>query len=210
MNDFFPEEPKKLKERISRYKRQLKKGDRDGAGKRYLVGPMYQLLGNNDGALEYYNWFKKEYEDDSGEPYMCICWALALYQGGLKAEAVKKLQTAMLSNLYLIPLLLNKPLKKLDAWLGSNWEWQEYAEEVPQELLRLWGDEEKSWADQLYYSPEFVNDRKRYIEIHEQLKGLPPSQKRSDLVMESHSMRYGNDEDVEVPHLRLVKSESLR
>ena len=110
MNDFFPEEPKKLKERISRYKRLLKKDYSDGGGKRYLIGPMYQLLGNGEGALEYYSWFNKKYDDDSGDPYMRLCWTLALIQDGQDKAANAMLKYTMLSNIYLVHLCLGRRL----------------------------------------------------------------------------------------------------
>ena len=55
---FFPEDPKKLKSRIRSYERSLKQDPMDdGYGKRYLLGPMYLLLGDVDGALRHYAWF---------------------------------------------------------------------------------------------------------------------------------------------------------
>ena len=207
MSDFFPEEPKKLKERISRYKRQLKKGDRDGAGKRYLVGPMYQLLGNLEGALEFYSWFQKEYDDDCGEPYMSLCWTLALLQDGQTQAAIKKLRATMFSNLYLVPHLLGEPIKTLDIWLGSNWEWLDYAQEIPRELIRLWTEEDLEWVKKTYYGAVLENDRKQYIAINRKLNGLPPGQERSALVMASHSLQYGEKPDRKIPRLHLVTSD---
>ncbi len=49
--------PRKIRERIRRYERKLRAekyryGDYDdGAGKRHFIGPLYLLLGDNEGAL---------------------------------------------------------------------------------------------------------------------------------------------------------------
>jgi len=193
MNDFFPEEPKKLKERISRYKRKLKADTHDGAGSRYLIGPMYQLLGDNEAALEFYKWFDKVYDDDIGEPYMSLCWALALHRKGHSEEAKAKLQKTMFDNLFLIPHLLGRKLEDPGIWLSFNLQWQDYAEAIPRELLRLWTDEDKKWAISLYDSPEFVSLRTRYIEINRKINELRPGPERSALIKDSLRLRSGSN-----------------
>ncbi len=48
----YPQEPKKIRERINRYERKLRKeyekfgSISDGYGKRYLLGPLYLVLGD--------------------------------------------------------------------------------------------------------------------------------------------------------------------
>ncbi len=57
----FPEDPKKLRTRIRSYERKLEKEKeefnycRDGSGKRYLLGPLYMLMGDIDGAIKSLN-----------------------------------------------------------------------------------------------------------------------------------------------------------
>ena len=55
-------------------------------------------------------------------------------------EAVRTLCHTMLLNVYLVPFVLGHHPRRLDVWHGSNWEWPEYAAEVPQALLNLWDD----------------------------------------------------------------------
>ena len=106
MGSFFPDEPKKLKERISRYRRALKTDLSDGAGKRFLVGPMYLLLGDIDGAIGYYDWYSEAFPDDGPEPFNHLSWALSLYKVGRMVDAATKIRQTMFSNLYLVPHLL--------------------------------------------------------------------------------------------------------
>ncbi len=67
-------EEQKIRSRLRSYERKLEKEKkehgfyRDGAGKRYQVGPHYLLLGDNEGALGAFQWFEKEFPDDVGEP----------------------------------------------------------------------------------------------------------------------------------------------
>lgn len=192
MNSFFPNDLKKLKVRIRTYERALSGGDRDGAGKRYLLGPMYLLLGDVEGALKHFEWFDKTYADDCGEPYQYLCWTLALYKAGKLDAATLKFKQTMLENLYLIPAMLGESPEPRDIWRGSSMAELDYAEEIPVELLRLWDDESKIWAKRLWNDPTVTQFRERYIDIERQLKTVEPGPKRTMLVNESFRMRSGS------------------
>ena len=103
MADLFPTEPRRIRDRIRRYERALQReldtgSTRDGFGKRYVLGPLYMLLGDVDGALASFDWYVNAYPDDSGEPYQYLTWALALFRGGRRPEAVHTLCHTMLQN----------------------------------------------------------------------------------------------------------------
>ncbi len=108
-------ENQKIRSRLRSYERKLEKEKkehgfyRDGAGKRYQIGPHYLLLDDNDGALAAFQWFEKEFPDDVGEPGHFLCWTLALHRAGNEVGAAKKLRQTMFSNLYLVPRLLGSP-----------------------------------------------------------------------------------------------------
>ena len=93
----FPKEPKKIKERIRRYHRAFRKEHKkigyisDGYGKRYLLGPLYMLLGDTAGAMESFEWYEETFPDDVGEPVHFLCWTLALYRSGNTEAATQKL-----------------------------------------------------------------------------------------------------------------------
>ena len=119
MADLFPTDPGRIRDRIRRYERALRKEldtgyGRDGYGKRYLLGPLYMLLDDLDGALVSFDWDAAAYPDDGGEPYRYLTWALALFRGGRPPEAVQKLYPIMLQNVYLVPVVLGHPPRRLD------------------------------------------------------------------------------------------------
>ncbi len=180
----------KIRSRLRSYERKLQKEKkehgfyRDGAGKRYQVGPHYMLLGDNEGALDAFLWFEKEFPDDSGEPGHYLCWSLALYGSGNEVGAAKKLRQTMLSNLYLVPRLLGSPIPELAIWHGSSDAEPSHAEYVPEAYLQLWTEAEREWAAGLYHSPGFTSVRARYIEISRALDTTPPGPVRSRLVEE--------------------------
>jgi tetratricopeptide (TPR) repeat protein len=194
MGDLFPTEPRRIRERICRYERALKKEleegfGGDGYGKRFLLGPLYMLMGDIDGALASFDWYEKAYPGDSGEPYQYLTWALALFRGGRRQEAFNKLYQTMLQNLYLVPFLLGRNPRQLDMWHGSNFEWVEYAVDVPEELLNLWDDVAKQWAQEVMGHPAVMEKVTRYVDIHRELENKPPRSRRSALVNESFALK---------------------
>jgi hypothetical protein len=191
----FPSEPKKIRARITRYERELRKErDKfgymsDGYGKRYLLGPLYLLMGDVAGAVKSFDWFEQTFPDDIGEPVHFLCWTLALYRSGDTTQAVQRLRQTMLSNLYLIPHLLGREQDELDISYGTNYEQKEFLDYVPPEIWALWDGPALRWAQEMYDSPEFRQVRARYIEISEQLKSEPPGPRRSELVNEAFRLQ---------------------
>jgi hypothetical protein len=195
----FPKDPKAIRSRIRRYERALRKEYQehgfydDGFGKRYLLGPLYLIMGDLAGALGYFEWFEQAFPDDVGEPVHYLCWTLALYRSGDMARASLKLRQTMLSNLYLVPHLLGLVQEELDIWYGSNFDEKDYLRYVPPEVYVLWDEPALQWARETYDSPEFHRVRARYIEIYRQLKSEPQGPTRSKLVSEAYGLRSADD-----------------
>ncbi len=184
----------KIRSRLRSYERKLQKEKkeygfyRDGAGKRYHIGPHYMLLGDNDGALAAFRWFEKEFSDDAGEPAHLLCWSLALYRAGNEIGAAKKLRRTVLANLYLVPHLLGSPIVEVAIWHVSSDAQPRYIECVPEAYLQLWSDAERQWASRLYHSAGFQSVRARYIEIGKLLNTTPPGLKRSRLIEQMYEL----------------------
>jgi hypothetical protein len=192
----FPQDPKKIRPRIRRYERALRRKQacdgfiNDGAGKRYLLGPLYLLMGDTEGALRSFTWFAQTFPDDSGDPVHGLCWTLALYRAGELEHAAAKLRQTMLSNLYLLPRLLSMDQDHIDLWYPSNLAEQRYCDDVPDALLALWEPPSLQWVNALYSSEPWRRVRCRYIAIYTQLKDEPPGPKRSRLIEEAFQLQY--------------------
>lgn len=192
----LPTEPRKIKERIRRYERAFVKERQehgmisDGAGKRYLLGPLYLILNDIEGALKYYQWFETEFPDDVGEPLQYFCWALALYRKGDIEAASNKLIQTMMKNLYLIPRILGQSQERYDIWHGSNYEDIEYLSYLPPVVMELCSEKELDWIGKQYSSDQFTTIRERYIDIQRQLKDEPRGPKRSELVEQSSKLEH--------------------
>lgn len=187
----LPKEPSKLRQRIRRYERAFEKEFAqygmigDGAGKRYLLAPLYLIMGDLDGAVKSFAWYAEQFPDDSPDPGHYLCWALALHRVGDEDAASQKLGQAMLANLHLLPRLFGENTERLDIWYGSNIAWPDYVDDLPPEFFDIWTSAEREWARQLYTSEHFTKVRTQYIDIESQLRDEPRGPRRSQLVDEA-------------------------
>jgi hypothetical protein len=190
----FPTDPKKIKQRIRRYERSLRKNDpihglRDGYGKRFLLGPLYLMLGNVQDTLDHYKWYQNAYPDDSGYALNFLCWAITLYRHGDFEEAEKKVINTMLSNIFLIPYILGHETPSLDSWEDRYYNELMEIEYFPHEILDFITSEEMEWIKALHNNPKITTIRKKYIEIDDQLENLPRGEKRTKLCHELFKIR---------------------
>ena len=189
---------KKIKATITRYRRILNIEWKehhfisDGAGIRYLIGPLYLRIDDTKGAMAHYQWFEKMFDDDSGEPFHRMGWTLSLHRHGDDPGAERMLLIAMLTNLYLFPLLFGDDPEIEEGRYGSNRTELAYITEAPKWMLNLWTEEELRWARDLYYGDQAVKIRERYVTIHQFLELERPGKKRSALVDEVSKLERGD------------------
>jgi len=198
---------KKIKATITRYRRILNIEWKehhfisDGAGKRYMIGPLYLRIDDTKGAMTHYKWFEKMFDDDSGEPFHRMGWTLALHRHGDGPSAERMLLIAMLMNLYLFPVLFGEDPETYEVGFGSNWTESEYITGAPKWMFTLWTEEELAWAKGIYYGEQAVKIRDRYITINQFLELERPGEKRSELVEESMKLERGDYSSLGViPH----------
>jgi len=190
----FPTDPKKIRQRIRSYERKLAQEERelgavdDSYGKRLLLGPLYMLAGDLDGALAHFKWYEEKFPDDSPEPFQYLTWALALHRAGRGEEAFRRLYRTVLANLYLVPYLLGEGLQDLGFEPFSSDESIEYARAIPDELLALWDDEARSWARSVLDDPRVREKCKRFVEIQRELDNERPGPRRTELIRERSAL----------------------
>jgi len=196
----FPKTEKTLKKRIASYKASLLKEKReyghvnDGAGKRYLLFPMYLVLNSTKESQDYIDWYEKEFPDDAGEPIQKLCWALMLRRIGKETEARRMLAEAMLANLYILPKVLGKRIAAYDIWHSSSDAQINYVEYMPHEALGSLTEEDIQWISHEYESLDFQRIRKRYVEIYQKLKGIKDIAERKQILDESYSLLSAFDQ----------------
>src|SRR5712691_1526955 len=192
----FPTDPRTIRARIRRYERALRQEQerfsciRDGGGTRYLLGPLYLLLGDTAGALRSFAWFAETFPDDSGDPVHLLCWTLAWYRTGDMRRAAGTLRQTMLSNLYLLPRVLGREQDVIDMWHPSNRTEKSYRDAIPEAWLALWDPPALHWAHTVYQRASMQRVRRRYIAIYHQLQTEPIGPTRHHLVDEAMHLKY--------------------
>ncbi len=190
----FPEAPNKIQARIRRYEKALHDEYaqhgmiHDGRGKRYLLGPLYMVKHDLEGALRSFAWFDATFPNDIGEPGQYLCWALALYQHGDHEQATQKLLQVMVMNLYLLPRLLDLDEEPGEMWHDSSEASPEYLQFLPPVLFQLWDDNAKVWAKARYHHHTFTTVRNQYITIQRQLTHEPVGPRRTQLVKDASAL----------------------
>ena len=191
----LPKTPKGFYSLIEQYKKALQKEKRewgiydDSYGRRLLIGPLYLIANDTEGAIKYYKWYVKNFPDDSSEPFMSLCWTLSLYRAGKLEEAKIKLIHTMFSNLYILPHLFGEDQPAYIFRHGSNWESKGHLVNLPDEYPAQWSQDEIKWAREVYYSDEITAIRDRFIEIEIKLQNEQPSINRSGLLDELFALR---------------------
>jgi hypothetical protein len=107
---------------------------------------------------------------------------------GDEKKAKYLLADLMLSNLYFIPAVIGTPIDRQDIWHASNDAQQDYADDIPIEILNAITDAERSWIAQMHDSLEFRRYRKRHVAIYRELANTDGVEKRSPLVREAGAL----------------------
>ena len=125
----------RLEDAIGIFKQMLKLNPNDNQGARYLMGPLYDQLGNLEEAARWY-------ERNGDDPHNLYHYGLALIQQNKLEKAATILIFAIFTNPYIAPILLGDKLPKSDWWHGINWAEPEYAEDYMIEYNSWWEKEE--------------------------------------------------------------------
>jgi hypothetical protein len=163
-------------------------GYHDGRGLRYAPPQYYVKLNDFKGAMTYFRWFHKNFEDDCCTPHFLFEWCITLFKNGKLKDAEKKAVETFMSNTYLIDKFLGKPFHAFDNLPDSKWHKEQLTRYAPysaeQEALKDFAD----WLSQFVLSDRFKAITTAFIENELQLMTEPASAKRSALVDRKYRM----------------------
>jgi hypothetical protein len=197
-DSIFPSEPKKIRERIKRYERAFSAPHHDdGAGKRFLLGPLYLLSGDTEGALNSYVWYKRTFPDDIPESFNHLCWILTLIRSDREAEARTKFREMLFDNLYVVPVFLGETPTPHPFRHFSNWSELSYVLEGPTELFDLWNADERVWLKTEWTNSKLQEDIRNYIAVQMELDQASGPDLRGKLIQKAAQIATGR-------HLRAV------
>lgn len=138
--------------------------------------------------MRYFNWFHKNFNDDSGYPSFLLEWTITLFKNSKLKEAEKKALETFFSNTYLIDKFLGKELLDLNISEHSNWE----NPELVDNLIYKHSDAElqdfTAWLSEFVISQKFYQYANEFIEIQRRLKTEPVGITRSQLVSRRYSL----------------------
>jgi hypothetical protein len=187
----------KIKLKIDKYKKALASDKKywggyyhDGQGIRYLIPELYIQIADYKGALKYFNWFHKNFEDDSCYPIFLFEWTFVLYKNNLRKDAEKKLHQTFFSNTYLLDKFLGKEFLDLDKNESSSWEYQSLKDHYRYDKNRTDFVDFANWIEEELQTRIFLDKANRFVEIEQLLKTTPIGKKRSELVNELSHLKY--------------------
>jgi hypothetical protein len=172
-----PKQQERIKNKIKKIKLALAADKKywggqhhDGQGLRYIPPRYYIQLKDFSGGLRYFNWFDKNFSDDSGYPDFLFEWTITLFKTGRLKEAEKKAFETFCSNTYLLDIFFGRPITKITKWEGSNLDTQDFAENdfsysAQQEKLADFS----FWLDQFIATEKFNLVSNKYLDIQQRL-----------------------------------------
>ncbi|MDQ0477280.1 tol-pal system YbgF family protein [Chryseobacterium sp. MDT2-18] len=102
----------------------------DSRGLRYLPPELYLRIQDYSGALRYFNWFSKNFPDDSGYPVFLFEWAITLFKKDRIKEAKAKIIQIDLVNTWIVPAFLEAENSRPPTKVFSNWQMPDVAEDM--------------------------------------------------------------------------------
>ncbi|AJR03002.1 tetratricopeptide repeat protein [Siansivirga zeaxanthinifaciens] len=191
-----PKQQERIKNKIKKVKAALAADKRfwggqyhDGHGLRYIPPQLYIELNDYTGGLRYFNWFHKNFPDDSGYPDFLFEWTIILYKTGRLKEAEKKAFETFCSNTYLFDNFFERQVTKLEKWEGSNLETQEFVDNQfsysnKQDNLADFSE----WLDNFITAEKFILLSNKYLDIQKRLKVEKDTETRQYLIQHERQL----------------------
>lgn len=180
---------KKVKAALSADKKRWGGQYHDGQGLRYYPPQLYIELNDFTGGLRYFNWFNKNFPDDSGYPDFLFEWTIILFKTGKLKDAEKKAFETFRSNTYLFDIFFGRQVMKINKWEGSNLQTQEFADNQfcynsKQDNLADFSE----WLDKFIATEKFILLSNKYLDIRQRLKTERDSETRHYLIQQERQL----------------------
>jgi hypothetical protein len=161
----------------------------DGRGLRYIPPKLYIELNDFTGGLRYFNWFNKNFPDDSGYPEFLFEWAIILFKTKRLKEAEKKAFETFRCNTYLFDTFFGRQVLKVTKWEGSNLETQDFADNhfcysSKQDNLADFS----AWLDKFIATEKFILLSNKYLDIQKRLATEKDTETRHYLIQQDRQL----------------------
>lgn len=154
----------------------------DSRGIRYYIPELFFKLEDYKGALRYFNWFNKEFNDDVAYPVFHLMWTISLFKNKKLEDAIKLAYKTAFGNVYLFGLLLEKDTDPSSFFNSSQSGQIEWAKKMLPFCQEIADEEFINWLKQTIAEENFQNNMKKHIAISKLLEDEPVGKQRSDLI----------------------------
>jgi hypothetical protein len=185
----------RIKNKISKIKKGLAADKKhwggyyhDGGGLRYMPPELYIKIQDYTGSLRYFNWFDKNFPEDSGFPTFLFEWAITLFKTKRLKLAENKVKHTFYSNTYLLDKFLDKELLQFNKSEDSNWQYEQLIDDFIYSKNHEDMKEFAEWLNTYIKSEDFLAFANEFIEIKSKLKDEPVGEKRSYLVKKEYEL----------------------
>jgi len=187
----------RIKLKIAKYKKALADDKKfwggyyhDGRGIRYVIPEQYIKICDYKGAVKYFNWFAKNFPDDTCYPIFLFEWTFSLFKCGKLVEAEKKAHRTFFSNTYLLDNFLGKEPLQLEKNESFSWESESLLKHFTYSNKNIEFTEFGEWLETVLQSRSFLDKANNFIEISRQLKIESELEKRGDLIKRLYEIKY--------------------
>lgn len=185
----------RIKNKISKIKKGLAADKKhwggyyhDGGGLRYMPPELYIKIQDYTGSLRYFNWFDKNFPEDSGFPTFLFEWAITLFKTKRLKLAENKVKHTFCSNTYLLDKFLDKELLQFNKSEDSNWQYEQLVDNFKYSKNHEEMKDFAEWLNTYMNSEDFLEFANEFIEIKSKLKDEPVGEKRSYLVKKEYEL----------------------
>ena len=185
----------RIKNKISKIKKGLAADKKhwggyyhDGGGLRYMPPELYIKIQDYTGSLRYFNWFDKNFPEDSGFPTFLFEWAITLFKTKRLKLAENKVKHTFYSNTYLLDKFLDKELLQFNKSEDSNWQYEQLVDNFKYSKNHEEMKDFAEWLNTYMNSEDFLEFANEFIEIKSKLKDEPVGEKRSYLVKKEYEL----------------------
>ncbi|WP_158845077.1 hypothetical protein [Algibacter sp. L1A34] len=190
-----PKQIERIKNKIGKIKRELAADKKhwggfyhDGRGLRYLPPELYLKLNDYSGALRYFNWFDKNFPEDSGFPIFLFEWTITLFKKKKIHLAEKKALETFYSNNYLIDIFLGNDILDFSKSENSNWECSSLVENLKYSKSQEELNDFAKWIENFTKTETFYSFANTLIKIQSKLITEPVGKKRSELINKKYKL----------------------
>ncbi|MCB9000337.1 MAG: hypothetical protein H6540_09800 [Bacteroidales bacterium] len=154
----------------------------DSYGRRYIIAELYMKIMDYQGALRYFKWFGKIFDDDIGSPEFNLFWAATLFENNKIEQAEQKTFETVFSNIYLIEMICGNTINDGGFEGYSNLETEKFAKEILSQCIKYISKEFRSWLCEFIQTEKYQTALINYLALNKQIRVENPGEKRTALL----------------------------